>query len=191
MGVGGWGVAMVTKRGAVNMRRFWGVSRVFYRGSWQWLAQNARKPTQRIWKVGFETEDAAAKWLAKRLGVTMTSLERRDNFHLIKSKFQGVRPMQVGRAAIRWIGYKGDAYVGTFKTEKAAAAAVAKHTGTPAPKLRRKVGASGRRAGMSTCRARVLFKASFQHFKTYTAGDYKNMLEMESKAAGEFKQDIE
>ena len=171
------------------MRRYWGISRVWYRGAWRWLAQKSLG-RKRLWKTGFQDEIAAATWLAKQLGVTRTSLQRHDKFLVTTSVYKGVVPRLVGeRGAIRWIARAGTSYVGTFKTEKRAAKAIAKQRGVAFSKLRRKQGGSGRRGVISAPRARALFKGAYRQFKKYQAGDYVNMLEIESKAAMDFKQD--
>ena len=145
---------------------------------------------KRFWKSGFQDEDAAATWLAKQLGVTRTSLQRQSNFLVTTSAFKGVVPRLVGeRGAIRWIAYAGKTYIGSFETEKTAAKAMAKHYGTPISQVRRRA-VSGRRGVISAPRARAVFKASYRRFKRYRAGDYENMLVIESKAAKEFKQDF-
>lgn len=173
------------------MARFWGISRVKYRGSWQWLAQH-RNGGKRLWKSGFADELAAARWLATKLRVTVNSLQRASDYSVSTSRFTGVIPRQASpRRPTRWIAQAHGKYLGIFCTELAAAKAVAKALKTSAALLskKRKSGRRGVSGQISAARARTVFMAAYPCFKTYVAGDYQSLLDMESNYAREFKQD--
>ena len=175
------------------MSKYWGVPHVEYRGKWQWLAQHRGK---RLWKIGFTDEEQAGRWLARELGVRTASL-RRSGTHLVAtSSFRGLVPVQTSpRCPTRWIAQVGRKYLGTFTTEAAGAKALAKHLGTPLAKLPRKNRSRRRASGsravqISAQRARCVFKAAYPRFKTYVAGDFENMLQLESKAGSEYMKDF-
>ena len=175
------------------MGRYWGVSWVKYRGHWSWLAQRHGHGGKRFWRVGFDSEDKAAKWLAKQMAVPLSSLRKSGPSVVTTSVFRGVVLKQSSsRSPMRYVAQVGSGeYLGTFATEMQAAKAVARRRGVGVKKLRRKA-VSGRRGSstiISGVRARALFRATYPHFKSYAPGDYEHMMELEDRVGRHFKKD--
>ena len=191
-----WGVtALVSCRPSstlICMSKYWGVSRVKYRGSWQWLAQK-NNGSVRLWKTGFKDEDQATQWLAKKCRVTPASLRKSSSSPITTSSYKGVCLVQRSpRSCLWWVAQHAGKYIGTFDTEQAAAKAVARRSMQSPKSLRRgkRHHVSGSRGvRISAPRARALFKAAYRAFKTYVAGDYTNMMDIESTAGSVFKED--
>ena len=186
----GRGVAQLVQ---LPMGKYWGVTHVKRRGAWTWLAQRCRGG-QRLWRCGFSSEDVAAAWLAKQLGVSTASLRKSGESLVITSSFKGVVPRRSSsRCAIRWIAQDGQKHLGIYASEETAAEALARARGVPVSELgrKRRRGASGRGVvgQISVGRARAGFKAAHAEFKTYMAGDYQSMLKIESSHARDFKKD--
>ena len=173
------------------MSKYWGVLRVKYRGRWQWLAQK-NNGSIRLWKTGFENEDQAAQWLAKKLGVTLTSLRKSSSSLIATSSYKGVVPVQrSSRSCLRWVAQHAGKYIGTFDTEQAAVKAVARRSTQSPRSLRRRQhhGSGSRGVRISAPRARALFKAAYPAFKTYVAGDYASMMDIEITAGRAFHKE--
>ena len=172
---------------------YWGVSLVDYRGSRQWLAQHRGF---KLWKIGFPDKDSAARWLARKLGATVSSLRKRSRLHSLNtSMYKGVLPrLRSADGTISWQAQSGGEYLGSFRTEKLVARAVAKRLQVSLAGLLKKAsGSRGAKSGVkrkiSARRARILFKAAYPVFKKYVAADYASLTAMEDKFARAFRKD--
>ena len=162
--------------------RYLGITRPLIRGQPRgWVAQPRRA---NVWKCGFQTQIAAARWLAKKLRVRLAALRRPElasgrRVHTEEfgiSCFRGVVPH--GR---RWEARAHGRRLGTFKSQAAAAQVAARALRTSVKSLRKP---------MSAKRARPIFKAAYQVFKQYVPGDLQHTRLQEHQCQHIFKQEI-
>ena len=155
--------------------RYRGVSRPG-NGALGWVAQ--RKGC--CYAARFTSEVRAAQWLARRLGVSVSSLRR--------MKLPGAE--REGKLSYRRVVFHsgcwearaaGGAVLGYFGTQKEALARVMKETRQTEKQLRRKD------FSMATLRAR--FKGRHRIFRQYVPGDVQAMYDHESKSACMYKED--
>jgi len=149
-----------------------------------WVAQNRR---HRFWKCGFESPGKAAVWLARQLGVKRSSLKREGRGPrkaFVMSSHLGVVPRFRGRLGKRvvWEARADQKAVGSFTTEHAAVAAVARVLGVPASKLKRK-------DTFTVKHARTLFMATYRVFNAYVPGDLECLRRQERECTLAFQKD--
>lgn len=153
-----------------------------------WIAQ---KPDQRLFREGFRTALAAARWIAGELGLVVSELRRRsasgrqgaeakrtlsfDRGDSI-SRFRGVIPHRG-----KWLARSpGGEHCGTYASQGDAARAVARFLKVPLRSLRR--------GGPSQRVLRQTFRAAYSVFRGYCPGDWANMEEQEVKSARMFRK---
>lgn len=160
-----------------------GVSKPGYRER-GWVAQNKKAG---LWKGGFDSEEEAASWLARALGLSRRSLLRSDEGPAARQRFVVSR----FRGVVRRSRPQGDLweargahgkYVGTYTSERAAAKAVARVLGVPVSKLQRKEPFTRRAA----C---AVFRASYKTFRRYMPGDLQHLYQQESKCQAVFQKE--
>ena len=166
--------------------RYRGVTQPRIRGQRFWLAQSWQP---RLWKSGFSTEDEAAEWLAKALGVRKRSLLRvpasprsQVRKELVLSHFHGVVPRHRPHGVLWEARRPGSIPLGGYSSELEAAKALAGVLGVPVEKLKRK--------GVLTRNvARRVFKAAYRVFKKYVPGDLEKTSQCEITCQAAFKKD--
>lgn len=168
-----------------------GVSKPRYR-SRGWVAQ---KKSVGVWRGGFETQEEAAAWLAKALGVSrpallrtsgfssVTSAKKRKHHQMVVSQYRGVVHRRRLGCSDAWEARGAhNTYIGTFASEKDAAAAVARVLGVRVSKLKRKQPFTRRAA----C---ALFRASYKVFRRYQPGDLQHLYLQESACEAVFRKE--
>ena len=165
-----------------------GVTKPRSRASGGWLAS---KKEPRLWKNGFATQDEAAEWLAKALGVKKSSLlrvpvsrrpRRRVHKELVLSKFRGVVLRHRPHGFLWEARRPGGASLGCYGSEIEAAKALARVLGVPVKSLKRKV-------ALTRTVARRLFEAAYQVFQRYVPGDIEKTGEQERTCQSLFNKD--
>ena len=149
-----------------------------------WVAQKRDNP--RLFRQGFKTAVAAARWIAAQLGVPFESLKRErccrgrgrpKRVHRpMRSEYVGVVPHR-GRWQAR---AKGGAVLATFGSQEEAAQRVARHRRVPMDSLRRQ---------LSQRNARRLFRSAFVAFRDYVPGDIESAVAHEHASAAMYDQD--
>ena len=168
------------------LRRYVGITRPLHHGKpVGWIAQ-CKRP--RLWRSGFKTQAAAAQWLAKMLRKRVGALRRKTkgphgpHQELGVSYYRGVVPIRRGAGGqCLWLARARRRHLGTFSSQAAAAAAVAKALGVTVKTLRK---------GMSANRARQVFRAAYRAFKGYRPGDLEHTRKQEVVYQRLFKQDL-
>lgn len=168
--------------------RYRGVSKPEVRGQRVWLAQHKEHP--RVWKKGFSTQDEAAQWLAKALGVKKSSLLRvpasqrsRVRKELVLSSFRGIVLRHRAHGLLWEARQPGGTSLGCYSSQLEAAKALARVLGVPVMKLRKK-------RHLTRSVARKVFKAACQVFKKYVPGDLEKTTQHETTYRRAFKKDI-
>ena len=172
-----------------------GVSKPAYKGCYRgWLAQCKPK---KLWKIGFETPEAARDWLAVQLGVPPASLCKSPRpqtrplgsepkrgsgsqgvlpaRQAVTSQFFGVFGRPTRRRGMRWQARANGKYCGTYSSEAAAARAVA-------GALKRKLRKLKKGTVRTRKRTRDTFIAAHKAFKDYCPGDVLVTWEQEGNA---------
>ena len=164
--------------------RYAGVTRPLVRGKRCWVAQQ-RSP--RIWKACFQSQNAAARWLASQLGVELSTLKH-DSSGVLKrlpaARYHGVVVrIKRGRGAL-FEARAGGCLLKTCSSELAAARAVAKACGTTVKKLRKKD------AEVFTKKlARSVFAATCSVFGKYHPGDLQHLELQETSCKTVFREE--
>ena len=153
-----------------------------------WVAQ---KPDQHLFREGFRTAFAAARWIVGELGLVVSELRRRSasgcqgaeakrtlSFDRRESlsRFRGVTPHRG-----KWLARSpGGEYCGTYASQDDAARAVARLLKVPLRSLLR--------GGPSQRVLRHTFRAAYSVFREYCPGDWSNLEEQEVKSACMFRK---
>ena len=144
-----------------------------------WVAQKRGVGYQ----ARFATAQAAAEWIAGKMGVTVDSLR-----HVARSKasvkVDPSLPFSMYRGVVqvrgRWVARSGVRELGRFGTELEAAQCVARVKNVKVKSLRRRL-----RPGL----AKRLFRAAYKVFSKYCPGDLVNMLTHESVSRSMYMQE--
>lgn len=157
-----------------SLSRYRGVSRPGD-GALGWVAQ--RKGY--CYAARFESEEHAARWLARRLGVPVSSLLR-ENFERDREAAVSYRGVVYHSGC--WEARVASTVRGYYGTQQEALRKVMRETGKTKKQLIRKQGFS-----MPTLRTR--FRCKHRIFGSYEPGDVKCMYEHETKYARVYRQD--
>ena len=144
-------------------------------GSLGWVAQKRGV----CYAARFPSEMSAVKWLAERLGVSVSSLRGRgrgSDEHEVKESFRGV----VFHSDC-WEARVGRRVVGYFGSQAEALRQVMRETGQTKKQLRNNA--------FSTQGLRSRFKRKYQIFGSYEPGDVRAMYEHESSSARIFRRE--
>ena len=142
-----------------------------------WLAQKRGV----AYRARFTSQMKAARWIAGRLGVSVTSLRIDSGGVRACADLKVSKHAGVTHSRGRWIARAKGKVLGHYATEQAAANAVAKA-------LRVGVGALKRRRGIPKYLAKRLFLVAYRIFRKYVPGDYDSMIAQETRGAHMFRQ---
>ena len=163
--------------------RLRGVSRPLYRGNGKlWLAQS--KPNK-LWKYGFHTKMAAAKWLAQKLKVKVSGLaeQKGPTPALAMSCYNGVVCHRRKNGNAVYEARVDGKLISSHGSAVAAAAVVAKKLGTSIASLKK-------RQPLTPKLARSVLTASYPVFRQYVPGDLVDLMHHEKINARIFAEDL-
>ena len=143
-------------------------------GSLGWVAQKRGI----CYAARFTSEAKAAKWLAERLGVSVSSLRQTTlPSSEVRESYRGV----VYHSGCWEARLRGGVVLGYFGSQDEAVRKLMRETGMTRKQLRKK--------DFSTKTLRTRFKCKHRLFGSYEPGDVRTMCEHESKSASIYRQD--
>ncbi len=147
-----------------------------------WVAQNKRRG---LWKSGFKSAKQAATWLAKQLGVRLSSLVRTactKTPALAESRVHGVVAKKRPGGRVLWETRVEGQPRRSFASHADAVRVVARARRVNARSLAKK--------GPTRLHSRRQFQKAYRVFKKYVPGDLMHTRQQEVKCERQFKQEL-
>lgn len=147
-----------------------------------WVAQNKRRG---LWKCWFKSAEQAARWLAKQLGVPVSSLARtacKKTPALVESRVHGVVAKKRPGGRVLWETRVEGQPRRSFASHADAVRVVARARRVSAKSLAKK--------RPTRLHSRRQFQKAFRVFKKYVPGDLMHTRQQEVECERQFKQEL-